>query len=424
MEPKTSVSTDRIDRILETCRRHLGMEIAFVGRYVDEDRELMRVSADIELPMGSGFREPRENSYCWHILEGRLPEMIQDAADHPFAQTLAITEMLPVGCHLDIPLRLSDGSLFGSFCALSRQPDRTITKRDMGVLQAFAQLAAEHIEATLDDDVRHAALSKRIGETIETGNVTIVHQPIHTLGNGRPVGVECLARFPDAEQRGPDLWFNEAAEIGLGLELELLAVRNALATLPYVPKHCYMTVNASPETVLSGQLEKVLDQGDRKRLVIEITEHHKVVDFARLAQMLDKLKPKARIAIDDVGAGYAGLRHIVDLAPDILKLDMSLTRDIHISPARRALTSAMVEFSREIGCVLVAEGIEVRKERETLSRLGVTHGQGYFYSRPLPVVKAQQWLLSEGRSAPGEAATSREDPARAAFSPYPTRKRA
>ena len=92
--------------------------------------------------------------------------------------------------------------------------------------------------------------------------------------------------------------------------------------------------------------------------MIEVTEHQRVEDYGALAKALRTISDRARIAIDDVGAGYAGLRHLVDLAPDILKLDMSLTRDIDTDPARRALALALVVFSREIGCSLVAEGIE------------------------------------------------------------------
>ena len=129
------------------------------------------------------------------------------------------------------------------------------------------------------------------------------------------------------------------------------------------------------------------------KLVIEVTEHAQVADFTLLKKKLLQLKGKVRIAIDDVGTGYSGLRHIVDLQPDILKMDMALTRDIDRDPARRALTGALVQLSRDIGCTLVAEGIETLEECRTMANLGVNAGQGYFFARPLPVVAAQQHLL-------------------------------
>ena len=388
----------KIDRILKTVREHLGTEIAFVSRYVDGgQKELTHISSDLELPMGPGHTDAREDSYCWHVLEGRLPELILDAADHPFTRTIGITDFLPVGCHLNTPLRLSDGSVYGSFCCLSRTPDRSMTERDMGILRAFAALAVEQIEDSLESDQRAEGLKAAINGVLEGGAIHILHQPIVALGTLKPVGVECLARFADAQQRSPDKWFCEAAEIGMGVELEMLAIRSALATLAHVPPGFYISINASPETILSGALCDALDGHSPDRLVIEVTEHQRVDDFPRMKQALTALAGRARIAIDDIGAGYAGLRHIIDLAPSILKLDMSLTRDIDQDPARRALTSAMVRLAEEIGCKIVAEGIERSGERDTLADLGVEFGQGYLFAVPMPVVAAQQFLLGVDR---------------------------
>lgn len=383
-----------IQRVLAAVRGHLGAEIAFVSRYVEGgERELTHVHTDLDLPLGPGFREPVENTYCWHILEGRLPELIQDPADHPFTKTLAITDFLPVGCHLSVPLRLSDGSVWGSFCALGREPDRSMTQRDLGVVRAFAGLAAERIESSINDRIELAQTRRRIEDMLDGSAITIFHQPIHALNTDQPVGVECLARFPANHKRGPHAWFEDAEKVGLGVDLELTAVRCALETLDHVPQGKYASVNVSPATILAGALDQELAGSVRDKLVIEVTEHQQVDDFAALARKLQRLKDKVRIAIDDVGTGYAGLRHIVDLAPDMLKMDMALTRDIHRDPARRALTGALVQLSRDIGCKLVAEGIETIEERDAMAGLGVDLGQGYFYARPLPVVAAQRHLL-------------------------------
>ncbi len=388
------VEDQSIDRILDAVRKHLGTEIAFVSRYVENDeRELTHVSSDVDLPMGPGFREPREDSYCWHVAEGNLPELIQDPADHPFTENLAITKLLPVGCHLNVPLKRSDGSVFGSFCCLSQQPDRSMTNRDLDVLKAFATLATEQIERTLDASERLLASENAIRELLSTGQLQMFQQPIVDLATGKPMGVECLARFPDASERGPDKWFDEAAEVGLGAELELLAIRAGLATINHLPRDAYLSINASPATILSGALEEVLASYADRKLVLEVTEHHQVDDFDALKASLERLSPYARIAIDDVGAGYSGLRHLVDLRPDLLKLDMSLTRDIHKDLARQALTTAMVHFAVEMGAKLVAEGIECDEERDVLRDLGVDYGQGYLFARPMPVVAAAQYML-------------------------------
>lgn len=380
------VHNQSIDRILAAVRDHLGTEIAFVSRYLDGGmKELTHVNTDLELPMGPGFVDARENSYCWHIAEGRLPELIQDPADHPFTATMGITEFLPVGCHLNTPLRLSDGTLYGSFCCLSRKPDRTMTERDLGVLRAFAALAVEQIERSVETDGRRDMLEDAVTGVLETQAIAIFHQPIVELGTGRPVGAECLARFADGAERGPDHWFGDAAEVGLGVDLELLAIEKALATRAAQPAGHYLSINASPATVLSGRLEPLLAGAHRGWLVLEVTEHEEVADFAGLRDALRRLSAHARIAIDDVGAGYSGLRHLVDLGPDLLKLDMSLTRDVHRDPARRALAGAMVGFASEIGAKLIAEGIETAEEQAVLADLGVDFGQGYLFGKPAPV---------------------------------------
>ncbi|MDE1467191.1 sensor domain-containing phosphodiesterase [Aurantiacibacter sp. D1-12] len=393
--PDELVHNDGIERILQSVRGHLGVEIAFVSRYVEgEERELTHVSTDLELPMGAGFREPREAGYCWHILNGRLPELIQDPADFPFTKELAITDFLPVGCHVNTPLRLSDGTVWGSFCALGRTPDRTLTERDLNVLKSFAGLAAERIESALESDILLEEARKRVESMLDGHGVSTFQQPIISFETGLPVGVECLSRFPDLTKRGPDAWFEDAELVGLGQELELTAVRCALESLSHIPEGLYATINVSPQTVASGKVRELLEASDAKNLVVEITEHCQVDDFEELAREIAALKPHTKIAIDDVGTGYAGLRHIVDLQPDILKMDMVLTRGIEADPARKAMTAALVQLAKEIGCTVVAEGIETKDEARAMKKLGVDCGQGYLYSRPLPVVAAQQFLLN------------------------------
>lgn len=384
-----------IDRILDAVRSHLGMEIAFASRIHDGVREFTHIRADCPVPVAPGVAEPLEQTLCQAVLDGRLPALIHDAQQLEAALPLPITQVLPVGSHLNVPLTLSDGRLYGTFCCVSRTPDLSLTERDMATLRAFAQLAAQQIEGELDMERDRATVTERIAAVIASDTITILHQPIHDLRSGRPVGVECLARFADAAERGPDCWFAEAATVGLGPELELLAVRAALNTLRHVPTDCYIAVNVSPETVIGGSLRPLVVGASRDRLVIEVTEHDAVNDYVALAAELKWLQSHARIAIDDVGSGYSGLRHIVDLRPDILKLDMSLTRQIDTDPARRALAHALVCFAREIGCKLVAEGVETEAERTTLAELEVGLAQGYLFSRPMPVVAAQQLLLGE-----------------------------
>ncbi len=389
-----AIENESVERILKAVREHLGAEIAFVGRYVDgNQRELMHVSTDLDLPMGAGFREPREDSFCWHILEGRLPELIHDASEHPLAKTLPITNLLPVGCHLNVPLRLSDGSVFGSFCCVSREVDRTISERDMQVMRAFAELAGEQIERSIADEEQSAQISRKIDSVIEQRAIQPFKQPIHDLHTGRVVGFESLSRFEDAKVRGPDKWFEDAKSVGRGIELELLAIEIALEAGAYFGDDVYQSINASPETLMSEEIAPLLAGFGERNLVIELTEHERVSDFSALNDALRVIAKHARIAVDDVGAGYCGLRFLVDLSPDLLKLDMSLTRNIHQDLARQAMAKAIVHYAAAIGGEVIAEGIESREEMDMLTQLGVTFGQGYFFAAPMPFMAASAYMI-------------------------------
>lgn len=394
----------QIDAILGAVRAHLGMEIAFASRFVGDRRQFTHISTDIPVPAAPGDSEPLEETFCHHILEGRLPQLIANAADIPFAQTIPIAKALPVGAHVTVPLRLKDGSVYGTFCCLSRTADYSLTERDLSTVRAFAALAAEQIEIELRADAHHDALAARVERAIASGQPAIHLQPIHRLDTGASAGAEALARFADAGIRPPNAWFADAFEVGLGVDLELAAVANALAATAYVPAGHYVSINVSPETVVSGRLAPLLAGSRHAALVLEVTEHVRVDDYPALLAALAELRRYARIAIDDVGAGYSSLRHIIALEPDILKLDMSLTRDVDIDAARRALAGAMVSFASRIGATIVAEGIERAEEAAVLAELGVTHGQGYLFSRPMPLVAAQQHMLG--------ATAKREAPAR------------
>lgn len=400
-----------VDAILDAVRHHLDMEIAFTSRFVDGEREFTHLNSDLPLPRKPGDREPLEDSYCWHIVHGRLPELIPNAQDLPFAQGLGITAALPVGCHISVPLHLSNGDLYGSFCCLSRTPDYSLTERDLRTVRAFAELARDQIEIELRAGAGRTATVGRIEAAIAGNQPSIVLQPIHDLTSGRTIGVEALARFPDAGVRPPSHWFAEADLVGLGVELELAAVRQALAAAAYVPSGHYLAINVSPNVVLSGRLPELLASVGGTDLVVEITEHAQVDDYEALQPALAALREHARIAVDDVGAGYSGLRHIIALGPDILKLDMSLTRDIHRDAAKRALAVALVNFAARIGASLVAEGIEEDAEAAVLRDLGVRYGQGYHFARPMPLVAAQQHMLKVGRDDDEASARSGLPPA-------------
>jgi EAL domain-containing protein (putative c-di-GMP-specific phosphodiesterase class I) len=199
----------------------------------------------------------------------------------------------------------------------------------------------------------------------------------------RVVGCEALARFPGDPAQGPDRWFADAHSVGLGTDLEVLAVSSALQRLPELPPELFMTVNLSPSAALAPEVQSLIEQTDGSRVVLELTEHVPVEDYDAVGAGLSELRRGGvRLASDDTGAGYAGFRHLLGLSPDIIKLDISLSRDIDQDPVRRALAGALVAFANDVEAQVIAEGVETERELETLAGLDVPWLQGYHLGRP------------------------------------------
>jgi EAL domain-containing protein (putative c-di-GMP-specific phosphodiesterase class I)/CheY-like chemotaxis protein len=231
-----------------------------------------------------------------------------------------------------------------------------------------------------------------VRQALEPGAIRPVFQPIVDLTTGEAVGFEALSRFAVAPIQPPDWWFKLAAGVGLLEDLELAAIHEAVAQIERLPRGAYLSLNLSPDTASAAEFEAALLGLERQRTVLEVTEHAEVPDYMALAEALTPFRQRgARLAVDDAGAGFASLRHILQLEPDIIKLDISITRNVDSDRSRHALASALASFGEEMGIELVAEGIETRTELEALRALGVRFGQGYFLGRPAAQPTAPDW---------------------------------
>jgi diguanylate cyclase (GGDEF)-like protein len=221
-----------------------------------------------------------------------------------------------------------------------------------------------------------------------TDPITPVFQPLVELATGRIVGYEALARF---ERRSPEAWFNQAAACGLSVELEGAAIEAALAPRDR-PAGTYLSLNCSPSAISSGRVRSILPE-NLSEYVIEITEHELASEDGALEKALLELRARgARIAVDDAGAGYAGLQQVMRIQPDIIKLDRSLIERVNADSAKAALIEFFVLFARRVGAAVCTEGIETVEELTTLIDLGVGYGQGYLLGRP-----SEPWVqLSPG----------------------------
>jgi diguanylate cyclase (GGDEF)-like protein len=209
-----------------------------------------------------------------------------------------------------------------------------------------------------------------------------VFQPLVELSTGRLIGFEALSRFNSEAVRAPDAWFNQAARCGRGLALEMAAIKAALAAAQNRPAGTYLSLNFSPSALGSPKLMAILprNMGD---IVVEVTEHELASEDGALEDGLAKMRARgARIAVDDAGAGYAGLNQVMRVQPDVIKLDRSLIEGVHSDSAKSALVEFFVMFARRVGAAVCTEGIETLDELRTLINLGVTYGQGYLLGRP------------------------------------------
>src|SRR5579883_505846 len=362
-----------LEKALHAVRSHLGMDVAFVSEFVGDRRYFRHVDSGTDRsPIKAGDAFPLNEGYCKKIIDGKLPELIPDTAAVPEAMAIPATREIPIGSHLSVPLKLADGRVYGTFCCFSFQPDVSLNERDLHMMKAFAELIAYQIDTDAQRVRERAEKTKRIQNVLLSDEPAIVYQPTFLVSDNRLLGAESLSRFSATPQRSPDQWFAEAGEVGLKTALELKAIRNSLSGYKEVWRYgsLHLGLNSSPQTIVKGGLLETLDNYPAEQIMLEITEHDHVENYDELHRALAPLRKRGvKIAVDDAGSGYASMRHILNLSPDVIKLDVSLTRGIDADRMRRALASALIEFADQTGCEIVAEGIETEAELQTLRSL-------------------------------------------------------
>lgn len=224
-----------------------------------------------------------------------------------------------------------------------------------------------------------------VRKMVATRDFYPVFQPIYALDDGRMIAVEALTRFDSEPPLPPGQWFGRAAEMGLGTELETIAIEKAIESSESLRPHIILSVNVSATTLASELLLEVVTKAVRP-LMLELTELEPIHDYIALREAVAKLrKSGALIAIDNVGASLTSLRHITRLTPDVIKLDSSLTNDINSDPLTRSLTQRLLRYGRSSGTLLVAEGIEEPEDLARWRERGVQAAQGYLLGRPGPL---------------------------------------
>ena len=383
MSKARSEAEQQVADLLQTAKRSLGLSVAFLTRMDGTTQHLEVVESSVPFLFKEGATQKQETTFCQAILDKKLPAVIPDVTAFPAAMKLPAAKLPRIRSYVSVPVVLSDGTMYGTFCAAGLTTDKGLTKRDKSLMQVLASAASVVIEPGVRERARRTEIEGRLQPVIEVGGPVVVLQPIIALSTGVRVGAEALSRFPAAWDKAPDVCFAEAHSVGLGDELELLALDRAAEHLSQVSG--YVAMNVSPATLLTPDCAALLRRLPLERILLELSEHDPVQDYAALTAVLAPLRARGlRLAIDDVGAGFSSLRHIVLTSPDVIKLDRSIIDGVSSDQVLRTLVRSLVDFGHGCDVQVVAEGIETAADAEALLALEVDFGQGWHYGRPGP----------------------------------------
>jgi EAL domain-containing protein (putative c-di-GMP-specific phosphodiesterase class I) len=383
MRRKRSAADQQIADLLVTAKKSLDLSVAFLSRLDGTTQHLEVVETAVPVLVQEGAKVRQDTSFCQAILDGRLPAVIPDVTKYPEAMKLPSARIPRIRSYVSTPVHLSDGSLYGTFCAFGFRSDKELGKRDEALMKVLASAAAVIVEPEVRDQERRTEIEGRLDPVVADGGPVVLLQPIVDLATGGRVGAEALSRFPAEWGRTPDVVFAEAHSVGMGHALELQALERAAEHLDRVAG--YVAMNVSPATVLTPACGELLGRLPLDRVVLELTEHDEVEDYDVLLATLAPFRAAGlRLAIDDVGAGFSSLRHIVVTSPDVIKLDRSIAAGVAGDHVLATLVGSLVTFAHGSGARVVAEGVETADDAAALRTLGVDFGQGWHFGRPGP----------------------------------------
>ena len=260
--------------------------------------------------------------------------------------------------------------------------DERALAESLPALVEFADLAAALVGRDVAERTEASAAREHILAIIERAEFEPVFQPIVDLENDAVIGYEGLTRFADGVS--PEVRFAEATTVGLGPELEAATLKASLIAAAPLPGEATLNLNVSPTLITARQPLQNLVRDAGRPIVLEVTEHAQIADYEAFRTSFALLRPKMELAVDDAGAGFASLRHILELRPAFVKLDRSLIAGLEADEARQAMIVGLSHFARSVGCRLIAEGVETEAELEVLRTLAIRLAQGFLLGRPAP----------------------------------------
>ncbi len=368
-----------LTRVVELAQRHLGLDLVYIAELTSGSLVFRAVAGDRRSFGGKLPGDiPAHGTYSQLLVTGNIPNVIPDTKGDSRLAELAVPWDVGIGAYIGVPLRLSDGALYGTLCGVDHGPDPTLGDRDVAFMTILAELLAYDLDQQRQQRQLHGALT----ELIETEDIEIAFQPIVDLRSGACLGVEALSRFPEPFD-SPEQLFADADGVGLSLELERLAIREAWHGLESLHPEQFLAFNVSPDALLElGRRAQLRTDLPLSQLVVEVTEQSVVRSYDDLRNAVAPLRAQGlRVAVDDAGAGYASLQHIVELRPDFIKVDRSLVHGVADDHARQVAVGAFVLLSADLGATVIAEGVERPCDLSALCELGVQAAQGYLLGR-------------------------------------------
>ncbi len=300
----------------------------------------------------------------------------QPIAGHPYAKLLGD---LKIKAHAYAPIR--DGAeVIGILVVGAGGDAEQSLSAALPALIEFATISGTMIGPKVAALSEISAARANLTAIIASQRFHAVFQPIVDIETMAVMGYEGLTRFDDGVP--PESRFAQAADLGMSAELEIAAIQSVLAAARDLPTDGWLNINASSDVVINTPSLRALLRHETRSLVLEVTEHEAIADYALLRAALDRVGADVRLAIDDAGSGYASMRHIIELQPSFVKIDRTLITGIDKDPARRALVAAMRSFARTSGFWLIAEGVETEEELATLRGLEIRYAQGYLLGLP------------------------------------------
>ena len=369
--------------LLHAARTKLRMEVGFISRFDGDMRTFYLVdSAPGVNIVQSGGSDYRGESLCQRVVDGRVSQLIANAQTVAGANDLTAVKLVPVGAHISVPIVFSDGTVFGTFCVFSRYAIPELNHRSLAMCRVFADVASALIEevSALPQYESHYWAKKKIEvtELLTEGRLKYAPAALINLNTGKQLGVELMPTLTQATENiaSPVLLMHEVVRLGLANLIGVNLVERVISTLSATPDEHFVAINITPQLLAEFDFLEWLNQDMCKRVVFEISEHDRVSSYHDLKRILQPIRKSGiRLSIDNAGAGFASMQHILQLQPEFVKLDAGLTCGIASDPAQQAMLQALLLFSRTQGCTLIADGISNKWDEEYLLHSGISVGQ-------------------------------------------------